>query len=90
MLKAVLAFGPSYGLLFWGASPADPRWLASLVPSYVSSVLHLVVLRSYDHNWFERGTEDPGPNDPLVRHRASWGILPQTPVFSLRSARRHM
>jgi hypothetical protein len=31
----------------------------------------------------------PGPNDLLVRHRASWGILPQTPVFSLRSARCH-
>jgi hypothetical protein len=25
----------------------------------------------------------------LVSHRASWGILPQTPVFSLRSARCH-
>jgi len=28
-------------------------------------------------------------NGPLVSHRASWGILPQTPVFSLRSARCH-
>jgi hypothetical protein len=24
---------------------------------------------------------------PKLHHRASWGILPQTPVFSLRSAR---
>jgi hypothetical protein len=29
-----------------------------------------------------------GPKDLLVGHRTSWGILPQTPVFSLRSARR--
>jgi hypothetical protein len=28
-----------------------------------------------------------GPKDLLVSHRASWGILPQTLVFSLRSAR---
>jgi hypothetical protein len=28
-----------------------------------------------------------GPKDLLVGHRISWGILPQTPVFSLRSAR---
>jgi hypothetical protein len=32
-------------------------------------------------------TEHPGPKDLLVSHRTSWGILPQTPVFSLRSAR---
>ena len=31
-----------------------------------------------------------GGNPPvLVSHRTSWGILPQTPVFSLRSARCH-
>jgi hypothetical protein len=30
-----------------------------------------------------------GPKDLLVSHRTSWGILPQTPVFSLRSARCH-
>jgi hypothetical protein len=29
--------------------------------------------------------EYPGPKDLLVNHRTSWGILPQTPVFSLRS-----
>jgi hypothetical protein len=34
-------------------------------------------------------TEHPGPKDLLVTHRASWGILPHTPVFSLRSARCH-
>jgi hypothetical protein len=28
-----------------------------------------------------------GPKDLLVGHRISWGILLQTPVFSLRSAR---
>jgi hypothetical protein len=28
-----------------------------------------------------------GPEGLLVGHRTSWGILPQTPVFSLRSAR---
>jgi hypothetical protein len=28
-----------------------------------------------------------GPKDLLVGHRTSWGILPQTPVFSLRSTR---
>jgi hypothetical protein len=33
--------------------------------------------------------EHPGPKDLLVSHRTSWGILPQTPVFSLRSARCH-
>jgi hypothetical protein len=27
--------------------------------------------------------------DLLISHRTSWGILPQTPVFSLRSARGH-
>jgi hypothetical protein len=31
-------------------------------------------------------TEHPGPSHLLVSHRTSWGILPQTPVFSLRSA----
>jgi hypothetical protein len=31
----------------------------------------------------------PDPKDMLVSHRTSWGILPQTPVFSLRSARCH-
>jgi hypothetical protein len=30
-----------------------------------------------------------GKEGVLVSHRASWGILPQTPVFSLRSARCH-
>jgi hypothetical protein len=34
-------------------------------------------------------TEQTGPKDLLVSHRTSWGILPQTPVFSLRSARCH-
>jgi hypothetical protein len=34
-------------------------------------------------------TEHPGPNDLSVSYRTSWGILPQTPVFSLRSARCH-
>jgi hypothetical protein len=34
-------------------------------------------------------TEHPRPKDLLVSHRTSWGILPQTPVFSLRSARCH-
>ena len=28
----------------------------------------------------------PRPKDLLVSHRTSWGILPQSPVFSLRSA----
>jgi hypothetical protein len=28
-----------------------------------------------------------GPNELVVGHRTSWGILPQTPVFSLRPAR---
>src|SRR5277367_543429 len=30
-----------------------------------------------------------GPKDLVLSHRTSWGILPQTPVFSLRSARCH-
>ena len=34
-------------------------------------------------------TTHPGPKDLVLSHRASWGILPQTPVFSLRSARCH-
>jgi hypothetical protein len=33
--------------------------------------------------WFGR------TKDLLASHRTSWGILPQTPVFSLRSARCH-
>jgi hypothetical protein len=32
------------------------------------------------------GSEHSGPKDLLVGYRTSWGILPQTPVFSLRSA----
>jgi hypothetical protein len=32
-------------------------------------------------------TEHPGQKDLLVTHRTSWGILPQTPVFSLRSVK---
>jgi hypothetical protein len=31
-------------------------------------------------------TELPAPSDLFVCHRTSWGILPQTPVLSLRSA----
>jgi hypothetical protein len=37
-------------------------------------------------SWY-RTSRSKGPE--LVSHRASWGILPQTPVFSLRSARCH-
>jgi hypothetical protein len=33
--------------------------------------------------------EKKAQTGPKVRHRTSWGILPQTPVFSLRSARCH-
>jgi hypothetical protein len=34
-------------------------------------------------------TELPSPSNLLVSHRTSRGILPRTPVFSLRSARCH-
>ena len=34
-------------------------------------------------------TEHPGPYLLVISHRNSWGILPQTPVFSLRSAWCH-
>jgi hypothetical protein len=47
-----------------------------------------ITLYNYLPNWKEWAVP-PGPKDLLVSSRASWGILPQTTVFSLRSARRH-
>jgi hypothetical protein len=47
-------------------------------------------------NFFFLGTPSVPPPNPRARftrqsisHRTSWGILPQTPVFSLRSAHCH-
>jgi hypothetical protein len=65
--------GPvSMSSYFLGDPPPDPRFLAS---------------RGTLHGTAPSLTEHPGPKDLLVCYRTSWGILPQTPVFSLRSAR---
>ena len=84
---------------FLGDPPPDPRFLASLGALSVAQSPQDEGKRRCMHgrSFFEM--DDPsyqlsllretGPTDLLACHRTSWGILPQTPVFSLRSARCH-
>jgi hypothetical protein len=65
--------GPSYDFLSLGETPQTPR------ASFARPVTF------FPGGWIEH----PGPKDLLASHRTSWGILPKTPVFSLRSARCH-
>jgi hypothetical protein len=66
----------------WGILPQTP------VFSLRSARCHwecLITARKARHHFIAALIEHPGPKDLLVSHRTSWGVLPQTLVFSLRS-----
>jgi hypothetical protein len=94
------AEGPvSKSSYFLGDPPPDPRFLASLGALQIGTLSSFFLgdpppnprfpapLGTLQIGTAPSLTEHPGPKDLLVCHRTSWGILPQTPVFSLLSAR---
>jgi hypothetical protein len=82
--EASRSFGQVQRTCWWviglpgGSSPRPPfsRFARRAVEGRATSLL----CSSFFGVW-------TAPKDLLVGHRTSWGILPQTPVFSLRSAR---
>jgi hypothetical protein len=83
-------------MYFLGDPPPDPRFLTSLGALQEAQILSsLLVGLEGPQMGYLRGVKSValgftgGRPCVLVSYRTSWGILPQTPVFSLRSARCH-